>query len=72
MEQQKPLTTVHEALALSAMSEDSPGDPTSIRLETDLKREAAAICVRNGSNLSKFLRQCCLQLVSDYVDPSRG
>ena len=73
MDEQKPLTSVHEALSrASQASKPLPGKPVSFRLEDDIKNEAMAICDRHGTTLSEFLRQCALGLVGDYSDPSRG
>lgn len=73
MTDSRPLTSVHEALnnAVHA-SKPLPGKPTSFRLEDEVKLEAMAICVRHGTSLSEYLRQCCIALVNDYRDPSRG
>lgn len=73
MEEQKPLTSVHEALHKAALaSKPLPGKPVSFRLEDELKNVAMEICERHGTTLSEFLRQCAIGLVHDYSDPSRG
>lgn len=70
---QKPLTSVHEALNHAVfVSKTSSGPVTSFRVDEALKEAASAICERNGTNLSDFLRQCMVGLVNDYSDPSRG
>jgi hypothetical protein len=73
MEEPRPLTSVHEALTNAVhASRPLPGKPTSFRLEDDVKGQAMSICERHGTNLSEYLRQCCVALVSDYTDPQRG
>lgn len=74
MTTEKSLTSVHEALNNAAQSSkhNPPGKPVSFRLEDQFKNEAMAICDRHGTNLSQFLRHCCLGLIQDYSDPSRG
>jgi hypothetical protein len=75
MEEQKPLTSVHEALnnaTWASMSRPGEGEPISFRLSPDLKRAASGICQKHNTTVSEFLRQCVIGLVSDYNDPSRG
>jgi hypothetical protein len=68
----KPLSSVHEALHNASMADAAPGDPVSFRLDPDVKEQVSAICYHHGTTLSEFVRQCCLSLVSDYMDSSRG
>ena len=73
MESQLPLLSVHDALNNAVMaSKPLPGKPTSFRLEDDVKNAAMAICDRHGTNLSEYLRQCCIALISDYSTPQSG
>lgn len=74
MEHDKPLTSVHEALtnAVHATKAEKSGKPISFRLEPEVKGRVIALCEAQGTTLSEFLRQCCLGLVSDYTDASRG
>jgi hypothetical protein len=75
MTDKKPLTSVHEALnnaAFASVSRPGQGEPISFRISTPLKNAATELCDRHGTNLSEFLRQCVIGLVSDYTDPDRG
>lgn len=63
------LTTVHDALNNSIFSENSPGFPTSVRLEDELKDSVALICFKHGTTISAFLRECAVALKSDYENP---
>lgn len=73
MEPLTPLATVHDALNNAVHAPKAkPGQPTSFRMEDELKDQTMDLCERHGTNLSEFIRQCCIALVRDYQVPPRG
>jgi hypothetical protein len=74
MTKQEPeLTSVHNALAEAALESKNakPMVTATFRLPHELKDQAEQICGRHGTDLSSFLRQCCVGLVRDYY-PNKG
>lgn len=63
---------VHEILknaSLNPVSEEDAKTIATFRLKSKTKELAETICQTNGTDLSKFLRNCCETLVSDYTNP---
>lgn len=63
------LTNVHDALkaaSLESKNQKKPMVSSSFKIEEDVKEEVQKICERNGTDMSTFLRKCCLGLVNDY------
>lgn len=67
---QKPLTTVHDALA--AAVQETKGNVKLItgtfKIAPEVHEAAQKICKSNGTSLSAYLRFCALSLVNDYRD----
>lgn len=61
------LTSVHEALnAASQETKKPPMIVSSFKIDEETKNLAQQICRQNGTDLSAFLRHCCIALVNDY------
>lgn len=61
-------TDIHACLAEAAGS-DRTGPAMinySVRLPEGIKNEAKAICERNATDLSTYLRECTKALIRDY------
>lgn len=61
----RPLKNLHEVVGDSRF-EDEAKEPCSFRLEPHRKEIADEICEKNGTTLSKFLRGCVSQLITEY------
>lgn len=66
------LTNVHEALHDSALkNQNNPAMVSvTIRLPEPVKQKVTTLCVRHGTTLSAFLRECAEGLVRDYGEPA--
>lgn len=66
------LTNVHQALNAASLA--SANEQTmknfSVRLPPNVKEKAQAICERHGTDLSTFLRECCVGLLKDFGHPA--
>lgn len=62
------LRNVHEVLGESRFdnTEHETKETCTFRLEPSIEAAAREICERNDSDLSRFLRGCVKQLVTDY------
>ena len=67
--QEDKLSTVHDAVNQASI-DLTPENPAMVvatfKIHQDDKDSAQDICVRNGTTLSSYLRQCCKKLISDY------
>jgi len=62
------LSTVHDALNESLFDADREAMiQGSYRIDKEIKEAAEKICEANGTSLSRFVRNCVLALVRDYV-----
>lgn len=64
-----PLTSVHDALNRAVFEDRHQGEPTSFRVDSEIKARAHHLCEAHGTRLSSFLRQCVIGLVRDYETP---
>ena len=68
------LTTVHECLKaaqLESKQYEPKTETITIRIEPTVKARASAICERNGTSISDYLRKCCEGLAADYQSPEQ-
>lgn len=66
------LPNVHECLA-DAAKEDKNLKPMvtgTFKVPREVKKLTQQLCKQNGSDMSAFLRQCCVNLCKGYVDPA--
>lgn len=64
------LLNVHQILKDASLAKEPLDDQKTVatfRIPTKTKLTAETICQGNGTDLSKFLRRCCEQLVADYT-----
>lgn len=66
-----PLLNLHECLTLAAQQSrrDDAMTPATVKLPADLKSAVDQICGLHGTTLSAWLRQCCHQLLQEYLPP---
>lgn len=65
-------TDVHHAMKRAQWaSEQKEMVTATFRLDSETKTKAEAICERNSTTLSGYLRQCCEVLVEEYHGSSR-
>lgn len=61
------LSTVHDALSKSVLSDDSDAMiQGSFRVNKSIKEQAELICKEGGTTLSSFIRSCLNVLIEDY------
>lgn len=63
------LSSVHDSLqraALRTQSDNNDGMIT-VRIDEELKVQVTLLCDQTGTSVSEFLRQCCRDLIGDYV-----
>lgn len=68
----EPLPNVHECLADAAKEHrDLPAMVGgTFKVPKEVKKLTQQICKQNGTDMSAFLRQCCVNLCKGYVDPA--
>lgn len=63
---------VHECLSAAAQESRDVGRLVTgtFKVQPEVKVLTQKLCKQNGTDMSAFLRQCCLNLCKDYVDPA--
>lgn len=66
------LPNVHECLADAAKEDRNTGPMVTgtFKVHKDVKKLTQQICKQNGTDMSAFMRQCCVNLCKGYVDPA--